>query len=331
MQIYWAGGEDTDFPLIGSATVQTIKRTPWARTSIQQPTGGNGLCKSTPFPGGPLTTAWLSFQMLVNGSETNHMFVGLAAPLSAKCLGISASSVGTRLSLAKYDGTTRTELLAEGGNSIASGVMTRYDMQVINYGASATVNIYVNLMLVLTYTGDVTVAGMSNFDSIVFFPEVLNNGGNFWNISEIVVADSDTRSIIGLQTLALTGQGTTNNWSNNTYTNINGTAYSDASPVTSNVVGQDQQFNITDPTGAIVYTVLGCVISARMAKGAGSTPNQIKLGYNSGGTVAFGTGAAKTPGPGYNTLYQIDTVNPITGIAFQQSEMNALQLELQSA
>jgi len=177
----------------------------------------------------------------------------------------------------------------------------------------------------------VSVVGMTNFDSIVFFPEVLNNGGNFWNFSELVVADSDTRSIVGLQTLALTGQGTVNNWTNNTYTNINGTAYSDASPVSSNTAAQDQQFNVTDPAGSVVYTVLGCAISARMAKSVGAAISQIKLGYNQGGTVAFGAGATKTAPAGFNTLYQVDMVNPITGNPFLQSEMNALQLDLQSA
>jgi len=169
---------------------------------------------------------------------------------------------------------------------------------------------------------------MTNFDSIYLFPNQNNSPSPVY--SEIFATDSDTRGFLGLQTEALTGAGTTNNFTNNTYTNINGIAFSDANPTYTNIVAQDQQYTVTAPTPA-TYSVSGVVITARMAASSGSTPTQIKLGYNSGGTKGFGTGAAKTLTTGYQTYTQIDTVNPVTGVAFTQSELAALQLDLQSA
>jgi hypothetical protein len=332
MNILWVGGEDTEFPTMGTMTVVTTAgrfRSTFARAALSQASNTSTSTKSIPFNGGAVTSAWLSAQLygpLNIGTATSIIGFGLSG--TEKWLGIGTSTASnTRLCIFKYDGTTRTQLVAEAGNSLIFSALIRVDMQVISYGATATVNLYVNSVLVATYTGDVTVSGMTNFDSVfaLFSP----TGGSS-NLSEMFVADSDTRTLIGLQTLALTGAGTTNNWTNNTYTNINGTTISDASPTYINTTTTNQQYDITDPTSS-AYSVVACVISARIAKSAGSTPSNVKLGYNNSGTIAFGTGASKAATTSYATYQQIDATNPITSNPFLQSEMNALQINLQSA
>jgi hypothetical protein len=335
MQIYWAGGEDLDFPYIGNAGPNTgagVIRSGWSREAITPAQNNSAFARSAPFNAGPQTSAWLTFYWTTGGQGmgASQMMIGFGQSSSGRGFGLSSDSTSTKITLARFDGTTRTQLAVETATSmpIASG-HARYDMQVTNFGVTATVNIYCNYALILNAVVDLTQAGMtSNFDCVTIFAYTTNNSAPSY--TEIVVADSDTRQIQGLQTLALTGSGTTNNWSNNTFSNINQTTMTDTTPTSVNTTAQDQQYNITDGLLA-AYSVIGIVISARVAKTAASVPTQIKLGYNSGGSVAFGTGAAKTPGFGFAPVMQIDMVNPVTGVAFLQSEINALQLDLQSA
>lgn len=336
MNIYFAGGEDISFPSFGSYGIDTTAgrfRSGWARCglspAVNTPTGG---AHSATFGAGAQTSAWLSFRIffLSTGTlNTSQMFAALGLFGTNNALGVGSDSAnGAKVAIFKYDGTTRTQLAAETGTSWSLGTQFKIDMQVISYGATATINVYVNGVLTVTFTGDVTVSGMTNFDSVYLLPNPLNNASPVY--SEIFVTDADSRGFLGLQTEALTGAGTTNSFTNNTYTNINGISFSDANPTYTNTVAQDQQYTLTAPTPT-TYSVSGVVITARMAASSGSTPTQIKLGYNSGGTKGFGTGAAKTLTTGYATYTQTDVVNPVTGVAFTQSELTALQLDLQSA
>ena len=101
------------------------------------------------------------------------------------------------------------------------------------------------------------------------------------------MSDSNTTTIIGVQTLALTGAGSTTNWSNNTYTNVNGISYSDSSPTYENTDAVDQEYTVTTPTPT-TYSVAGVQISARMAAPTGSTPvtSSSAMGPAGRGTLA---------------------------------------------
>ena len=54
------------------------------------------------------------------------------------------------------------------------------------------------------------------------------------------------------------------------------------------------------------------------------------LGYNQGGTVYFGSGAAKSPAAYYSMLYQLDLVNPNGSTAWTQAVANSQQVNLQA-
>lgn len=332
MSILWCGGEDIDFPngtTPNVSTTSTSFRAGYARCIVQAPSN-NALMKSTVFPGGAITSCWFSVRWCINTVATivNQRAVGLGLSGTTKGLFVgSDSATATKLALCKYDGTTTTQLASEAGNSItgtaANILIHRIDMQVVNYGASATVNVYFDGVLVITYTGDVTVSGVTNLDSVFF-----NSTTGWYPLSEFIVADEDVRAFPGLVTLALTGAGTTDQWTG-TFSNINGTTISDANPAFTNTNAQDEQFNWTDlPAGT--FAIKAVRIAARMAKSASPAVTQVKLGYNSGGSVAFGTGATKALTTAYATYEQIDATNPVTAVAFVQSEMNALQVDAQS-
>ena len=249
---------------------------------------------------------------------------GLYGTTNALIIGMSTSS-SSKTALYTVSNGSLTQIATESGNSISAGTIMRFDMQVLNYGATATVNVYINSVPIISFTGNVAVSGMTNFDHVYISPTAYAT-----NFSEMIVADSNTTTIIGLQTLALTGAGSTTNWSNNTYTNVNGISYSDSSPTYENTDAVDQEYTVTTPTPT-TYSVAGVQISARMAAPTGSTPGHIKLGYGSGGTGYFGSGASKAPGIGFATQSQIDQTNPITSAAFTSSDLSSLQLDIQSA
>jgi len=72
------------------------------------------------------------------------------------------------------------------------------------------------------------------------------------------------------------------------------------------------------------------MIAARMAKSQSPGVTQVELGYNSGGSVAYGTGATKALTTGYTTYNQLDSINPVTGVAWVQADMNGLQIDMQA-
>jgi hypothetical protein len=300
--------------------------------------GTNAPARSAPFSGGALTTAWFSCQYdhVNTGTQTGLLLFGLGLSGTNNCLGVGTDSTTTgKLNLCKYNGTTKTVLATEGGTSLSFNQPLRFDISVANYGVTATVVVYLNGVSIITFTGDVTVPGQTNFDCVTLMPMTLTGStspGNTttYNLSETFVSDSDTRPVQGLQTLALTGAGTTNGWTNNTFSNINGINFSDGSPASVNTTATDQQYTVTAPT-PVSFAVAAVIVSARMAKGTTSTPTQVKLGYGNGAAGSFGTGAAKTVTTGFQSYQQIDAINPVTGVAFTQANISALQLDIQSA
>jgi hypothetical protein len=335
MSVLWVGGEDIDFPVSISAPSFTFnatgRRSGYARGGISNQATVANMFQSKTFPGGAVTSGWLSAQIYYNITGTSKLAVGVSLSTTAKGLYVGTNaSTSSKLTLYKYDGTTLTALASESGTSVgAAGSIAKLDVQIVNYGATATVNVYLNSILLIAYSGDVTVSGMTNFDTVSLPGNGAGVSNPSWAISEIILANEDTRAWPGVMTLALTGAGTTNNWTNNTFSNINGTTISDANPTSVNVSAQDQQYNVTDlPAGSFVIPMVK--ISARMAVSASPAVTQVKLGYNSGGTVGFGTGATKLLTAVYATYEQFDSINPVTGLAWAQSDMNALQLEMQS-
>jgi len=332
MSMIWCGGEDIDFLQGQAPTIQTSSstfRSAYARCGINNPPGSGSFIKSDQFTA--QTSCWLSCQFAgdmgdLTGRQPYQNVIGFGQFSSQNCLSIGGNpSNGQKVTLYKYDGTTWTQLAAEGGASFVSGVH-RFDIQLISYGSSATVNVYCAGVQIITFTGDVSVSGMSNTDCVVMGP--LNTNG-YGVTSEIMVTSDDSRAYLGLATLAVNNQGTTNDWTNNTYTNINGINYSDANPTFSNTNGQDQQYEMnTLPSGS--FAIPAVKISARSALGAGSAVSHLQLGYNSGGSVGFGSGSTKSPSGAYANLWQLDLTNPVISSAWTISDVNSLQVDLRA-
>jgi hypothetical protein len=339
MSILWCGGEDIDFPngfavqsniIDPNVSGNPIFRAGYARCSIW-PAAPFTICKSTLFQGGAVTSAWLSFELWVGtyGQTSNALNLvgfglsGTNSGLFLACRGAGPVNTG-QLSLMKFDGVTTIQLAAEVGTSLPNSILVRIDMQVIGFGAAATVNVYLNGAFLFTFTGDVTVPGMAHFDS-VFLGLVPNLGGMSYGVSEIIVADENTLAM-GLQTLPPSGAGTTEAWAG-AYTDINEVTINDATVVTTNTAGLDWEATLP----ALVAGAPGVrlvKIAARSSVPVGSTATKVGLGVLSHAVID--PGALQSPTVAWETLERFMALNPTIGQPWTTAEMNALQLNLRS-
>lgn len=326
--ILWMGGEDIDFPngtiptAIGSSN-STYMRTTYVRCAIDCRTD---CARSLSFVGGAVTSAWITARLgLIAGSTAVKSF-GLGKNSAGnKFVGVGTdASSGTKLAIFKFDGTTRTQITNESGTSLSTGGGGHHvDLQVSgNTGlTSCTLTAYVDGIQVATTTGYDLSALFASLDCAVLG----SDGGGAIYVSEIIVADGDTRSM-GLLTMGPNAAGDTNNWTN-AYTNINPTQYNDSNVVYVNTTAQDFQANLINlPTGA--FSVLAVKAAVRAEVTAGSTPTLLKIGVKSGGTVSVDSG--QSPTSSFTTYERLMATNPVTSVAFQSSDMNALQMDLQS-
>jgi hypothetical protein len=228
------------------------------------------------------------------------------------------------VALFKMDAGVATQIVAESGYSLTNSTLHRMDMQLINYGASATVNLWWDGVQLFSFSGSVALAGVSNLDQ-VWLPN--SNSGLY--ISEIMVADEDLRGWTGLLTLSPNALGTTNAWSNTAVANVNPTSINDSNATYSNTVAQDNQYNLTDePSG--IFAVKAVKVVARAMHTAGSAADHLALGFSSGGSVAVGTSQALSVA--FTTYEQQFNTNPVTAAAWgNAAEINALQIDMRTA
>jgi hypothetical protein len=325
MTILWCGGEDVDFPAGNSASTNgSAFRASYARVSLSCSGAATVSARSLAFSGGALTSFWLHAQMALTVGANPFRGIGLSQTANGTASGLyvgNDNGNNNKVALWKLDGSTWTELASESGASLST-VPQPVDMQVISFGATATVNVYVGGTLRIAYSGSTAITGVSNLDCV----SIPGNSGVLVS-SEIIVADADTRAM-SLVTMAPNAAGDANNWTTGTFASINPTTINDANVIAVNTTAQDFQANCIDlPTGS--FGVAAVKLAARMEVTAGSTPTSLKLGVKTGGTVNVDAGHAGTAA--FTTYERLMTQNPVTSAAWLASAMNALQMDLQSA
>lgn len=315
--ILWAGGEDFDFPNGAPPAVATstvYRRTGYARVAVG---ASDAMAKSTPFSGGPVTAAWLSARMFWPGAYTNRKTIGVGRSGTNAGLFVGTTD-GLRVALYKYDGTTWTLLGAEPGLSLLTS-LNRIDVQILGFGAAATVNVYANGTFAMTFTGNVAAGGITNFDSVYLA------GGGLAYFSEIIVSDEDTR-LFSLVTLAPNAAGDTNAWTG-TYADVSETITNDASFIHSATAGQEADFHLSDlPAGQ--HAIKGVRLNIRAAE-SGTGISTIQLGVKTNGSTSCDSARPHTSAWATQELFLPQ--NPITFAPWQPTEINALQLCLRSA
>jgi hypothetical protein len=339
MSILWCGSEDVDFPnggvAISTVTTTTYFRSAYTRASIA---AASGHAYSNGFQGGTVTNLWFSFQLGFSAQNSNG-----SQRTGALCAGVGNTSLtngtgifiqtasNTGLSISKFDGTTITALATGFGGVNTNGVeVVRIDLQIINYGASATLNLYVNGVFYCTFSGNALVGSLTNFNCVNLWTSPSGNFGASACGSEFIVADEDTRSM-SLRTLAPAALGTTTQWAG-AVTNANPVVIADANYVTTNVATQDEQFTTSGlPTGTWAPRLVK--MTSRGASTASATATQWTPGFNLGGTVSVVGGTTHTPGVTFGSFEDFWTTNPVSGVAWTAADLAAanFQLDLRSS
>lgn len=328
--VLWMGGEDLDFQAgdpICTNTAASSYRSGYARFSVYACGPNFKISRaSTAFNGGPVTSVWISGRAIhtFNDNPARSFGVGRTGKQSSLWVG-NTSGNGFRTSLWKYDGTTWTNLASESNQSISVGTITKFDMEIVSYGATATVRVYVNggFSPIITYTGDVTGGGATDLDQMVVSGQL--GGAQTVFSSELLASNTDTR-LMSVVTHAPNLAGTTTAWTG-AFTDVNENTINDATIVTSATSAQNEQFQLTDlPSGSF------SVQSVRLSSRSSSTGAGIS-GYSLG---VFTNAAVSVPSPisltpAWTPIETYYSINPITSSVWTPSEINSLQMNMQSA
>ncbi len=319
MAILWCGGEDIDFPTsVGLvANAGTYHRSDYARCSIRTRLN---YAKGVTFSGGAITSGWLSFRgrfdTTVGG---NTKVLGLCdSATTSSGIYVGQSSTTSQVIIYTWDSSTKTVLATSTNGLISTGVQ-KVDMQISSYGATGTVNIYVNGTLAVTYTGDIRITGTAGLDCVCM-------GESDTYISEIIVSDIDTRNVTALKTFIPTSDGTTTDWTG-AYTDVDEATISDADVNYTDTTDKDQQFNVTDLPAGTFY-ISAVKIAARATKSEDAAIGKIELGWKNGSTTTVGTAQSLTTA--WVTYEELDVLDPTTSSAWLQADMNALELTVRS-
>jgi hypothetical protein len=333
MSFLFFGGEQEDMSFGDAVDVTTTAnyfRSGYARCAVSPHSDGTHLqSKSVAVQ----TSIWVAFQLRYNGGSLGHSENSILVGLSQSGAGLRGIFIGTgydtnAITIDTYVGTTRTILATEGGSSIPhNAAPTRIDMQIINYGAAGTINVYAGGILKVSYTGDIRVTGVTGFDCV----QTYRSGGYYgWSnnitfISELIIATESTLTA-GVVTHPITAAGDSNAWTG-AYTDIDDITINDADFIYTDTDAADIQCALGDlPTGT--FYVLAARIAVRATCSAVSAVTKIQLGVKSGGTIDVDAGQTVTSG--IWTLYDriFTTVN---GTAITPTLLNAFQLNLRAA
>lgn len=322
MGVLWCGGEDSSFPNGAAMTVSTnsAQYGPYARCSVYPAANGTTM-KGLPFPGGAVTSLWVSFYAY-SIWWSNQRSVGICRSGTEKGIFLGGSGSATKLGLFTWDGSNLALLQAETGNTLTTA-LARIDIQIVNFGGSSNINVWYNGQLLIQFSGSSAISGISDLDSIYSF----KSANNVAYVSSIIVDTADTR-MKECQTLALTGDGA-KQWTG-AYSTINQTAISDAGPNYVNTTGQHQQFDVTDLMVATSWTIEAVRVEARMAKSAASTPTKVALGYKNGAGVAKGVAGDLALTTGYTSYETLDLTDPTKTAAWAAADISGLQFDLLS-
>jgi len=321
MAILWCGGEDIDFSYLsgyGPDSTAGTFRSGYARYSMGGAAAA-GIAKSVQFSG--ISSGWLGCMAYFGDTVSGRCKIGFADLSTGKGIFVSGSATN-KLAIAKWDGSSLSTLASEASTS-ASASLKKLDLQIINYNtASGTANLYYDRILLATYTGDMRISGITEFNSII---AKADGSGGRQSYSEIIIADADTRSF-SMVTHYPNAAGDTLDWTG-AYGNLDEETISDADLAYNNTDGNRALYNLSNlPTGS--FSIIAVKAVVRALASADSSPKTLNLGIKSGTTVNVSDN--KTLTTSWDTYSRLMSTNPCTGSPFTPTEVDALQIALES-
>lgn len=341
MTLLFIGGEDCDGIINTSNVVGTTAGTfnsTYARLALAAEGSSNTLTPAS-LVQTPVVAQQIEFWVrtriatpgttIVNSGAVNTIYSELMR------LDDGSGRAVLRLAVQYQTGITRMETVSSDGSAfvvratgpILSSTSTLYVLDIgMRYALDGWARFYVNGALWMEWIGDTRrsdAAGIARarFASI---SQSSAASGRAW-FSEIAVANSDTRGIVGIATLVPSGSGALSAWSG-AAADISETTLSDATFINTATPAAQSSFTLTDtPAGASASAISAVCVSARALRGA-SGPSQLTPGLRLGGTVYNAASSALSLGPG--TVQSIWSVNPATSGGWTKSAVDGLELTL---
>lgn len=330
MTILFCGGELDDFSLTGLITAGTNAlryRSAYSRMTVDV-NGSAGTTTTLNIYAKASFTASAAFSVTARfymntQFSANAILCQFGSSTNTRLrLRTSSSTNPTTIYLEKYDGTTATTL-ATSTATLSVGTLYRLDI-IVDYQTSGRVRVFIDGTGYIDYSGDPTVTGGTTLDSFHLGSNVTNTT-MCW--SEVIVSTQDSRTL-SLVTLAPNAAGTTSSWTG-AYTDIDETTASDVDVLTSATAMQITSVNCTGmPSGWSNLTVTAVKVIVSAARGS-TGPSKLALGVRTNSTDSFPT--AVTLDTGFSTpVTTYYELNPVTGVAWTTTEIDALQIALRS-
>lgn len=294
VNIYWAGGEDSDYVNIGQNAVSTTTfffRSAYARCALVVVGNSNikfwsavpGVGGSSGWNASP-STFWIGArinQTVQNGFPADMLRITDSSGVVRLRIVGTASGVFTIFK--QSAALVATQLGSPTVSGLTPGATTPDKVDFfINYAVAGSMSMYINGVQIFTFSGDVTTDGQTILNGHQLGAACTNNGDNTaW--SEFIVADSDTRSW-SLQTLAPVANGNTHNFNTGSpaAANVNEITLSDTTFDGSSVAGEIDQYTVP-AIAAGSYSILAIGVSARAQEGF-SGPSKLDTGVRSSAT-----------------------------------------------
>lgn len=295
--LYFAGGEDSDYVNIGACTVDTTAgrfRSTYARCGLSIPSGAGKFWSAIPGVGGhsgwssAISQFWFSsrgFTGNVQSSATDILRFADAggvtririSPISSTQFAVfkqSAALVATQLGPNTNGGTA-------GFLNNSPAIADKLDV-FVNYAVSGTITVYLNGIILFTFSGDLTTDANTALQGHQYGAAV-TSGATTMVWSEGIVSDSDTRSW-SLQTLAPVANGNTHNFDvgSPAAANVNEITLSDATFDGASSNGLIDQYTVP-ALAAGSYSILAVGVSTRAQEGF-SGPSKMDNGVRSSAT-----------------------------------------------
>lgn len=334
MTILFAGGEEGELLKTSTAcTVDTAttaaRRTNYSRCSLKVASHSATEGWVAKFSAAA-TSFWVSARHYMGGSGSFTAYgrgivlmdgaVGRLHVGPANIVG-NNSLYNLNIGLWKVNAAGTTTLLATSGYKFPmDSTMSKWDIQVVNWGATATVRVYLENNLILTYQGDVTTDGSTSITG-VRFGQFTGSAYDTAYWSEMMAATVDTRTLT-LATLAPAAAGNSYAWSGGAYSALNETTLDDQGLAYSTVAGQVLETTITNSTVPAVAGVVGVVVNARAQKGNTGGPANANLVVRTGGADYTSPSAALPTGAFDLVSYTWET-NPATSAVWVPSDITA--------
>lgn len=337
--ILWTGAEDLEFSPTGAATLDQTSghfRSGWGRGDLQSKDSGSNNANATFWTAANIfsqTSFWVSARVYLastSSAVTDNRIFALTGPSGEPRLMLTGQNGASFPTQIQVKTVTTTGTTAQIGSNlsctigIAPSVPDKLDMQVISYGASGTINIYINGGLCYSFTGNIQTNSIASLNGIQLGSPSGNGSTDYLAWSEIIVATTDTRSM-GLVTMAPSGNGNTQAWSctSGTYASVNAwntVAAGDLQNCNSGTSTQVEEFTWsgTLPTGN--YFVNGVVSSVRSDTN-GTGPGNLQHVVRTGGTDYT---SSSQPQTGALLDYQnVWSTNPNTSANWATSDLTA--------